>query len=223
MAFPQTSVISLMLPATLAGAFAMATPAHAAGPKPQIRPVEHMATETTPAREIAGAKAMLTTTEAGASMTLSTSGLEPGHVTTAWWVVINKPMLCEAIPCSAEDVIGRADIVETQIVYADGVVNDANGNARFAAYLPQGQVENGWYPTGFDSPTEAEIHLVLNDHGRLLPEIAASMLTSYRGGCSDGSLPPPFPASAKADGVPGPNACLLIQDAIFQQDGQTTH
>ena len=181
-----------MLPATLAAALAMAAPARGAGPKLQIRPVEHMATETTPAREIAGAKAMLTTTQAGATMTLSTSGLEPGHVTTAWWVVINKPMLCEAIP-------------------------------RFAAYLPQGQVENGWYPTGFDSPTEAEIHLVLNDHGRLLPEIATSMLTSYRGGWSDASLPPPFPASAKTDGVPGPNACLLIQDAIFQQDGQTTH
>ncbi len=72
-------------------------------------------------------------------------------------------------------------------------------------------------------PTGAKIHLVLNDHGRLHPEIAALMLTSYRGGCSDGSLPPPFPASAKADGVPGPNACVLIQDAIFQQDRAKTN
>lgn len=196
---------------------------HAADVIQLKRLVEHMATDNAPAREIASATAMLKTTEAGATMTLATSELIPGNVTTAWWVIINKPMLCEAKPCSAKDVVGRADIIETQIVYADGVVNDANGEAQFAAYLPQGPVKNGWYATGFDSPTEAEIHLVLNDHGPLIPEIAASMLTSYRGGCSDGSLPPSFPASAKADGVPGPNTCALIQDAIFEQKLQPTN
>jgi hypothetical protein len=44
------------------------------------------------------------------------------------------------------------------------------------------------------------------------------MLNTYRGGCSDDSLPPPFPDSAKADGEAGPNACRLIQDAVFMQD-----
>lgn len=188
---------------------------------PITRPVEHMASDTTPARVIPGATAMLKTTAAGASMTLATSELTPGNVTTAWWVIINKPMLCEANPCSAKDVIGRSDVVKTQIVYADGVVNNLDGKARFAAYLPQGPVANGWYTPGFDDPTEAEVHLVLNDHGRLIPEIAASMLTSYRGGCSDSSLPPPFPTSAKTDGMPGPNTCALIQDAIFQQKTQS--
>jgi hypothetical protein len=44
------------------------------------------------------------------------------------------------------------------------------------------------------------------------------MLNTYRGGCSDESLPPPFPDTAKSDGEPGPNTCRLVQFTVFQQD-----
>lgn len=179
------------------------------------RPVEHMATAETPAVHILGAEARLLRSAEGTTMTLRTSELTPGHVTTAWWVIMTQPENCSASPCTAEDVIGRADEVGTQIVYADGVVNQPDGTAAFAAFLPAGDVKNGWFEQGFDAPSKAEIHLVLNDHGPLIPEISASMLTSYRGGCRGDSLPPPFPDTAKADGIEGPNECRLIQDAIF--------
>jgi len=195
-------------------------PAHAGGTVQRTQ-VEHMATDKTPARPIDGASARLITSGDGATMWLETSDLEPGHVTTAWWVFMARSEKCSATPCPAEDVIGGADRVGTQIVYADGVVNNPDGTARFAAHLPKGPVSGGWYEQELGHPDKVEIHLVLNDHGPLIPEIAASMLTSYRGGCRDDSLPPPFPASAKADGIPGPNACRLIQDAIFVQPGQT--
>ena len=185
--------------------------------------VEHMAGETTPARAIGGSNASLRTDKQGALMQMHTSELRPGHVTTAWWVIITKPKACSATPCPAEDVIGRAADVGTQIVYADGAVNSPDGTAQFTAYLPTGAIVDGWYNQDFLDPQNAEIHLVLNDHGPLIAEIAASMLTSYRGGCSDESLPPPFPDTAKADGQPGPNQCVLIQDAIFVQDGKSTH
>ncbi|MGC3939629.1 hypothetical protein ACOTTU_17635 [Roseobacter sp. EG26] len=178
--------------------------------------VEHMASETAEARPIKEAMATLVTNKRGAVMRLRTSELEPGHVTTAWWVIINAPWACTSSPCSAEDVIGRAEQVRTQIVYADGTVNKSDGTAEFSANLQSGRIPQGWFDQGFDSPETAEIHLVLNDHGPLIPEIAASMLTSYRGGCSDESLPPPFPARAKTDGIAGPNTCVLIQDAIFK-------
>lgn len=180
--------------------------------------VEHMATDDTPAKSITDSNAQLMTSSAGATMTLTTSELPPGHVTTAWWVIMTNPQFCKSKPCSGDDVIKRAEIVGTQIVYADGVVNNPDGTATFSAYLPKGLVKGGWYERDFNEPTRAEIHLVLNDHGPLVPGIAASMLTSYRGGCRDDSLPPPFPATAKADGPPGPNTCALIQDAIFVQD-----
>jgi hypothetical protein len=181
------------------------------------RDVEHMASDTTPAKPIDGTTATLMTTNDGATMTMATAELPPGHVTTAWWVLITKPEACEAKPCSAEDVIGRADKVGTQIVYADGAVNSDKGTASFTGFLPKGEVQGGWYPVRFDNPTDAEIHLVLNDHGPLIPDLASPMLTSYRGGCSDESLPPPFPDTAKADGPVGPNTCMLVQDAIFVQ------
>ncbi|MEL7001052.1 MAG: hypothetical protein AAFP68_22635, partial [Pseudomonadota bacterium] len=136
--------VSLLLAGAAVGV-SSGLPTYASDPRHQIRPVEHMASDIAPAREIPGTAAMLRTFETGATMTLSTAELIPGHVTTAWWVIINKPMLCEAKPCSAQDVIGRSKIVETQIVYADGVINDSNGKAQFAAYLPQGPVKNGWY------------------------------------------------------------------------------
>ena len=179
--------------------------------------VEHMATASKPAAMIPGAAALLMTSPVGATMTLSTSQLTPGHVTTAWWVIMNNPKSCESKPCSPKDVIERANEVGTQIVFADGVVNSKSGTAEFSAFLPQGAVKNGWYEQDFMDPTTAEIHLVLNDHGPLQAEMAASMLTSYRGGCRDDSLPPPFPITAKQDGTPGPNTCVLIQDATFVQ------
>ncbi len=177
--------------------------------------VEHMATPEKPARMIAGSDATLLRHAAGVTMTMATSELMPGHVTTAWWVIMMRPENCSQTPCTPDDVIGRAEEVGTQIVYADGVVNGPGGRARFAAFLPVDAVDGGWYPQSFDAPHTAEIHLVLNDHGPLVPEISASMLTSYRGGCRTESLPPPFPETAKKNGIPGPNDCRLIQDAIF--------
>jgi hypothetical protein len=88
----------------------------------------------------------------------------------------------------------------------------------FTAFLPVGEVVEGWFGNGLTNPLGAEIHLIINDHGEVIPEMAANMLNTYRGGCSDDSLPPPFPDSAKADGESGPNPCRLIQDAVFMQD-----
>ena len=198
------------------GSAVFATQVHAAERDMIARTVKHMATAEQPAKPIKGSEARLSRTSGGATMTLRTTDLVPGNVTTAWWVIMTRPENCSATPCTAEDVIGRAAEVGTQITYADGVVNAPDGSAEFASYLPAGSVSGGWYDQRFDAPETSEIHLVLNDHGPLIPSIAASMLTSYRGGCRDDSLPPPFPDTAKADGTAGPNACRLIQDAIFK-------
>lgn len=176
--------------------------------------VETIVAEGAP-KQIADAGAWLQVTAAGAAMMLDTAELTPGHVITAWWVVINAPDQCGSTPCSPEDVIGGHATTKAEIAYADGVVVGDDGRARFRSFLSAGPVEDGWFGHGFTDTDTAEIHLVLNDHGPVVPELLASMLTSYRGGCTDESLPPPFPDTAKADGAPGPNACALVQDAIF--------
>jgi hypothetical protein len=81
-------------------------------------------------------------------------------------------------------------------------------------------VDEAWFGNGFTNPMGAEIHVVINDHGLLIPDMADTMLNTYRGGCQDEGLPPPFPATAISDGEPGPNTCRLVQFAIFQQNAE---
>lgn len=169
-------------------------------------------------REIEAGLAELITTEAGAMMSFRTAELEDGHVYTVWWVVVNNPSACSESPCPTSDILGKSDLVESDITWGDSLLVDATGRMEFAAFLPAGAMAESWYGNGFTNPMGAEIHVVINDHGPLIPDLAANMLNTYRGGCTDESLPPPFPNTAKADGVAGPNACRLVQFAVFQQD-----
>jgi hypothetical protein len=129
--------------------------------------------------------------------------------------VINNPAVCEASPCEPPDVLKRTAEIQADIGYADGVIVGEDGTARFAAFQRAGELRNGWFGNGLRNPEGAEIHLIVNDHGPLLPELGAEMVTTYRGGCTDESIPAAFPDIAKADGAPGPNTCRLLQAAIF--------
>ena len=64
----------------------------------------------------------------------------------------------------------------------------------------------------------AEVHVGLHNHGPVIASLCDEMLTSYRAGCTDASLPSP-PATAYADGTPGPNACQMWQFTIFEAPG----
>ena len=167
--------------------------------------------------EVAGSSATLTTTENGASVEVNTAQLEPGNVYTIWWVVVNRPEMCATSPCTARDFLGNTEAVATEATYGAGQIVDDSGNATFTAELSVGDVPNPWFGNGFTNPLGAEIQIVVNDHGPLIPEMADNMLNTYRGGCTDSSLPGPFPDTAKSDGDPGPNSCRLVQAAVFQQ------
>jgi hypothetical protein len=167
-------------------------------------------------REIEGAEAELFATEDGITMSFRTNGLEEGHVYTAWVVMINTPEACAATPCEASDILGNTDAVQSEITYGDGIIVGEDGIGNFAAHVEAGDVPGGWHGIPFTNPLGSSVHIVINDHGSLIPGQVANMLNSYRGGCSDESLPPPFPDTAKADGEAGPNTCRLVQVAIFE-------
>ncbi|MGH7820229.1 MAG: hypothetical protein ACREQ9_10680 [Candidatus Binatia bacterium] len=171
--------------------------------------------------EVAGSEAHLMTKMDGAWFMLHTSELKPGHAYTVWWVIINEPSACASSPCASSDVLFNTGAVEAEVGYAAGHVVGESGDASFSAYLPTGDVPGGWFGNAFTNPLGAEIHLVLNDHGPKLPGYMPDMIRTYRGGCTDQSLPPAFPATAKADGRPGPNTCRLYQVAIFQQQSSS--
>jgi hypothetical protein len=166
---------------------------------------------------IENSRAILLTDDAGVSMSMHTFLLTPGHAYTAWWVVVNDPAACASIPCAPTDVLNNTDVVRAEVGFADGLVVDESGTADFAAYLPAGTMADGWFGHGLTNPRGAEIHIVIHDHGPLIPELAANMLTTYRGGCTDGSLPPTFPDFTKEFGQTGNNTCKMVQVVQFQQ------
>jgi hypothetical protein len=170
-------------------------------------------------QQVEGAHATLYTTAAGATMTFRTYLLEDGHVYTAWWVIVNNPEACSAIPCPTSEILGTSDLVQTEVTQADGILVSEEGVMEFAGFLAAGDVDvdEAWYGNGVTNPMGAEIHIVINDHGLLIPDMADTMLNTYRGGCQDEGLPPPFPPTAISDGEPGPNTCRLVQLAVFHQ------
>lgn len=166
---------------------------------------------------IEGTRAVLSTNAEGATMQVETTGLKPGHVVTIWWVAVQSPENCKSRPCGPKEAMGMADLMNTVATNAGGTVVDENGNIRMNSFLPVGSVVGNFFETNFTKPETSEFHFVVHDHGPLIPEVAADMLSSYRGGCTDESIPPYYPDSARADGQPGANSCNTAQVALFVQ------
>ena len=165
-----------------------------------------------------GASATLVSSEHGFFATMETTGLEDGHMYTMWVVVINNPEACDSTPCPGSNVIGNSDVVQSDLTWGDGILYDSeDGRMIFTTHVAAGDLPEAWYGNGLGDPMSAEIALVINDHGEVLPDMVATMFNTYRGGCTDESLPPPFPETAKSDGEPGPNQCRLIHFAAFSQ------
>ncbi|HRW11305.1 MAG TPA: hypothetical protein P5121_39675 [Caldilineaceae bacterium] len=98
----------------------------------------------------------------------------------------------------------------------DGQIADEMGQAEFRATLKVDDTLDEWFGYGLPDTIAAEIHVVLHDHGPPVEGLVEEMLSSFRAGCTDESLPTIFPALAYADGTPGPNACIHYQFAMFQ-------
>lgn len=162
----------------------------------------------------ANAQATLVRRADGVSFSLQTSQLRSGHAYTVWFVVINNPEACAASPCSGPDILLNP-ATDSQITYGAGHVAGANGNGGFAGSFRAGALDGWLAGGGLYDPTSAEIQLVVNDHGIVLKGYLPEQIQTYRAGCTDASLPGIFPASARADGTPGPNACQLYQAVVF--------
>lgn len=189
-----------------------------AGSRPTNRQTTTVTTHPSqgPVTEIDGARAHLVSNKDGITVLMRTKELEYLHANTLWFVTINRPDLCLTSPCSSEDILKRTDIVKANVVYGNGRIV-RSGMTSFMAYVPTGPVEGGWFENDLTNPMGAEVHLVINDHGMIIPGMEREMTKTYRAGCTDASIPVAFPPAAYADGTPGPNACRLVQVAIFKQ------
>lgn len=154
----------------------------------------------------------------GAAMAIKSSGLTPGDVVTVWWVAIQNPSVCKASPCTPVETMSDGQESDSVVTLAAGGVVAEDGTISLASYLPKGTVEGNFFETTFHSPETAEYHLPIHNHGPLDPNIADEMLTSFRAGCSDESLPKYYPQTALADGAAGSFDCKTVQVAAFPAD-----
>jgi hypothetical protein len=104
----------------------------------------------------------LTRTDSGISFTLETSGLQPGHAVTVWWMVVNPDG-------------GVA------VLYAAGHVISDDGTTSFAGYLAVG--DSTGYVMGDDTTLEdalqATVYLVVRDHGPANPGTVNAQIHTF--------------------------------------------
>ncbi len=167
---------------------------------------------------IDGTTAILEKSPSGVAMAIKSSGLTPGDVVTVWWVAIQNTSVCEGEYCTPVETMEDGELSDSVVsLAASGVVAD-DGTISLAGYLPKGDVEGNFFDTTFHSPEAAEYHLPIHNHGPLDPAIADEMLSSFRAGCTDESLPKYYPQSALNDGVKGNFECKTMQVAAFGVD-----
>ncbi len=165
--------------------------------------------------KVDGSKSSLIRGPEGVHLSLSTSGLIPGNAYTYWMVVFNEPSKCEKETCSGKDALVRTDIVKSDAGYVGGSVAQPDGTLHMTAYQPVGKLNNSFFDRGILETDDLEVHLILQDHGPVISGRELEMLSTYRGGCSDDSIPPPFPPTARVQGDPGPNTCRMVQFVLY--------
>jgi hypothetical protein len=126
----------------------------------------------------------LVRTNHGVSMTLRTSGLEPGAYTN-WFVIFNHPENCGSFPCGEADV-DPADVngVGSSVLFATGNVVGSSGRGGFAAHLSEGNTKGALFGPGLLDARAAEVHLVVRYHGPMIPALMPAQINSINGGCN---------------------------------------
>lgn len=166
-------------------------------------------------RQIEGARVALATGTGGVHFDFRSAELEPGHAYTLLMAVMNRPSECPGLPCTPKDVLGRSKAVSSDVGVVGGAIAQDDGTLVITGVQNVGALPHAFFLNGLQDPPVAEIHFVLNDHGPAIETRLVEMLSTYRGGCTDESIPPPMPASARASGEAGPNTCRLVQNVQF--------
>lgn len=152
--------------------------------------------------EIEGTWSKLTRYENGVAMTLHTSGLTPGDVVTAWWVIFNAPQNCSDA-CGPDDLfmfddagkmivgdngpqpnVEQREATQASILGATGNLIGDSGEGHFAAWLGVGEVPGVLFGPALVDPSGAAIHVVLRTHGPIDADTFDEQITAFNGGCS---------------------------------------
>lgn len=142
------------------------------------------------------------------------SAAAPGHAVTYWYVIFNLPENCNTGGCGEDDIfIGgdpaagfnmeQIEAARISVVYGgDGGVVNPGGRLALDGGLAEGEVPTGSVPvvigdpddgalvagpvTGLEDAPNAEIHIVLQDHGTAHadPDLLEQQLTGFQTACN---------------------------------------
>jgi len=113
------------------------------------------------------------------------SGIKKKTVYSVWWIIFNSPANCSG---GGEGVCGGADVfpggpADAGVRNASGFITGTDGTAYFVGELEEGEPPAG-LDAGFGQLNDvmgAEIHLVIQSHGRAVPGTVAFEMTHPTG------------------------------------------
>lgn len=157
---------------------AVKVPADNSSEKISIKPVVTMPTGAVQA----GAGSQLTRDKDAIFGIISTKGLTPGWVYTAWFGIFNNPDACATRPCSGADFANPA-VMGSRVNFGGKLIGP-DGSATYAGFLAIGDTTSAFDGPGLLDPKHAEIHMVIRSHGPALMGAAFSdQLSLFNGGC----------------------------------------
>jgi len=134
---------------------------------------------------VVGSAGTLFRTKKAVEVHLATSGLDANSSYTVWWVVWNDPSACATNPCSLADLGGPGN----SVFYAAGFVTGSDGTANLTVHLNSGKLADGitvLIPGGLheENGFDAEIHMIVQWHGSILPGSVAEQIGMFLGACN---------------------------------------
>ena len=115
-------------------------------------------------------------------MTFHATGLQPGAVHTAWWVVFNRPERCSDGVCDADDIFIDPHTPETSVLWAAGLIAGYDGSGNFSAQLRRrAAVGEFVIDNGLRDFRKAEVHIVLRTHGDPIPGLVGQQISRFNG------------------------------------------
>lgn len=170
-------------------------PAQAGSARTSIEPLRVFGVGTV----IPGTGSILVRTKEGVGATLHTFGLVPGNVYTFWWTVFNNPKECATTLCTGAD-LPNPD-VQAVVLSGAGQIAGDDGTADFGAFRAVGDTTGREPSVGtatlLENAQKAQIHLVVRNHGPVIPAMLGDQLSMFNGGCP-------------------PNTCMNVQAAPHQ-------
>ena len=126
----------------------------------------------------------------------------PPRTATLWGVFFNNPEACEHTPCTDAEFMREGNPAGIDVCFVVGLRRPTYGWSTFGGGFAEGTNFGCIYSgLGLQNAAAAEVHFVVQRHGRVRGDLLTDQVTEFQGGC------PPLP-------------CLDVHFAIHVATGE---